>query len=116
MTADTAYITYTVTVKDLDGEVSVFTKRQSFSKSYQGTTGPTGDPGVEGDGGQYTRTYFRRRATSGDTPAGGGTYDYPTAPAKVPSDGVWYPSMPADNGNPGWMTSCVYLDPGGPQG
>jgi len=80
MTADRASITFTITVKNNDGDNTVFTRIQSFTKSKQGTTGPTGIQGVTGDGGNYTRYVFRRRASAGHYPGGGGSYDSPALP------------------------------------
>lgn len=45
MNSDTAWITYTITGKDLNGNSFSITKRQTFSKAYTGSTGDTGDRG-----------------------------------------------------------------------
>jgi hypothetical protein len=58
MTADTASITYTLIVRNNNGEESTVTRVQTLSRSVdgdegaEGPTGPTGDPGVDGADGE----------------------------------------------------------------
>jgi hypothetical protein len=54
MTADTAYIEFTIVVVLLDGTEQTFTRRQTFSKSIAGADGPQGDAGANGADGVYT--------------------------------------------------------------
>jgi hypothetical protein len=55
MTTDPASVTYTVTVKNSLGVQTIFTKKQSLSKSKQGETGLQGAAGVDGSAGSNAR-------------------------------------------------------------
>jgi hypothetical protein len=62
MTADTANIVYTVTIRDSSAVATSFSKTQTFAKSHQGATGAEGDDGDAGAG-----VVYRGDFDTGDT-------------------------------------------------